>query len=159
MANLCPQQAQDSKKVRKLRKKMEQIKCWNTKTRGLYEKGKRKDIQSQRNRRWDSTRNWRFSEKYDGREIGNNKRRYEWNSLWMGASPRPIITKFSFYRDKEYAMTKVENLKGTGIGISHDYPKEIDVIHEKLYPVLKKAKQGKQSAFFKVDKLIINGQV
>ena len=44
-------------------------------------------------------------------------------------------------------------------GISHDYPKEIDVIHEKLYPVLKKAKQGKQSAFFKVDKLIINGQV
>ena len=45
------------------------------------------------------------------------------------------------------------------VGISHDYPKEIDVIHEKLYPVLKKAKQGKQSAFFKVDKLIINGQV
>ena len=29
----------------------------------------------------------------------------------------------------------------------------------KLYPVLKKAKQEKQSAFFKVDKLIINGQV
>lgn len=56
-------------------------------------------------------------------------------------------------------MSKVKNLKGTGIGISHDYPKEIDVIHEKLYPVLKKAKQGKQSAFFKVDKLIINGQV
>jgi len=50
-------------------------------------------------------------------------------------------------------------LKGTGIGISHDYPKEIDVIHEKLYPALKKAKQGNQSAFFKMNKLIINGQV
>ena len=62
--------------------------------------------------------------------------------------PRPIIAKFSFYQDKEYVMSKVKNLKGTGIGISHDYPKEIDVIHEKLYPVLKKAKQGKQSAFF-----------
>ena len=73
--------------------------------------------------------------------------------------PRPIIAKFSFYQDKEYVMSKVKNLKGTGIGISHDYPKEIDVIHEKLYPVLKKAKQGNQSAFFKVDKLIINGQV
>ena len=48
-------------------------------------------------------------------------------------------------------------LKGTKIGISHDYPKEIEAIHMKLYPVLKKAKQEKQSAFFKVDKLIING--
>ena len=73
--------------------------------------------------------------------------------------PRPIIAKFSFYQDKEYVMSKVKNLKGTGIGISHDYPKEMDVIHEKLYPVLKKVKQEKQSAFFKVDKLIINGQV
>ena len=75
------------------------------------------------------------------------------------AKIRPVVAKFSFYQDKEFVWSKVKNLKGTGIGISHDYPKEIDKIHEKLYPVLKKAKQGKQSAFFKVDKLIINGQV
>ena len=50
-------------------------------------------------------------------------------------------------------------MKGNGIGISNDYPKGIDVIHEKLNPVLKKAKEEKKSAFFKVDKLIINGQV
>ena len=47
----------------------------------------------------------------------------------------------------------------SGIGLSHDFPREIDMIHEKLYPVLKKAKKEKQSAFFQVDKLIINGQV
>ena len=41
----------------------------------------------------------------------------------------------------------------------HDYPKEIDDIHAKLYPVLKKAKREKQQTFFKVDKLIINGQL
>ena len=35
----------------------------------------------------------------------------------------------------------------------------MEAIHTKLYPLLKKAKQEKQSAFFKVDKLIINGQV
>ena len=35
----------------------------------------------------------------------------------------------------------------------------MEAIHTKLYPVLKKAKQEKQSAFFKVDKLITNGQV
>ena len=35
----------------------------------------------------------------------------------------------------------------------------MEAIHTKLYPVLKKAKQEKPSAFFKVDKLITNGQV
>ena len=71
---------------------------------------------------------------------------------------RPVIAKFSFYQDKEFVWSKVKNLKGTGIGILYDYPKEIDKIHEKLYPVLKKVKQGKQSAFSKVGKLTINGE-
>ena len=53
----------------------------------------------------------------------------------------------------------VKNLKGTKIGVTNDYPKEIDKIHETLYPVLKREKQAKQTAFFKVDKLIINGQI
>lgn len=75
------------------------------------------------------------------------------------SKPRPVIAKFSFYKDKEFVWSFVKNLKGTGIGISNDFPKEIDEIHERLYPVLKKAKQDQQSAFFKIDKLIINGQV
>ena len=75
------------------------------------------------------------------------------------SKPRPIIAKFSFYQDKEFVWSFVKNLKGTAIGIANDFPKEIDEIHQKLYPVLKKAKQNKQSAYFKVDKLIINGQV
>ena len=75
------------------------------------------------------------------------------------AKPRPIIAKFSFYQDKQFVWSSVKNLKNTGIGLSNDYPKEIDHIHGKLYPVLKNAKREKQQAFFKVDKLIINGQV
>jgi len=42
----------------------------------------------------------------------------------------------------------VKNLKGTKVGVANDYPREIDKIHETLYPVLKKAKQAKQKAFF-----------
>ena len=75
------------------------------------------------------------------------------------SKPRPIIAKFSFYQGKEFVWSFVKNLKGSAIGIANDFPKEIDEIHQKLYPVLKKAKQAKQSAYFKVDKLIINGQV
>ena len=52
-----------------------------------------------------------------------------------------------------------KNLKGTNIGFSDHFPKEIEEIHRKLYPVLKKAKQDKQKAFFNFDKLIINGQI
>ena len=73
--------------------------------------------------------------------------------------PRPIIAKFSFYQDKEFVWSFIKNLKGTAIGIANNFPKEIDKIYQKLYPILKKAKQAKQSAYFKVDKLIINGQV
>ena len=73
--------------------------------------------------------------------------------------PRGIIVKFSFYQDKEYVWSFVRNLKDSGIGMANDFPREIDKIHEKLYPVLKSAKKAKQKAYFKVDKLIINGQV
>ena len=75
------------------------------------------------------------------------------------SKPRPIIVKFSHYQDKEFVWSFVKNLKGTNIGIANDFPKEIEEIQSKLYPILKKAKSAKQSAFFKVDRLIINGQV
>ena len=75
------------------------------------------------------------------------------------SKPRPVIAKFSFYQDKQFVWSSIRKFKDTGIGLSHDYPKEIDEIHLKIYPLLKKAKREKQQAFFKVDKLIINGQV
>ena len=80
-----------------------------------------------------------------------------WQDTARSSKPRPIITKFSFYKDKEYGWSFVKNLKGSGIGIANDFPKEIDEIHQKLYPVLKEAKKTGQKASFKVDKLIISG--
>ena len=38
----------------------------------------------------------------------------------------------------------VKNLKGSGLGIANNFPKEIDEIHQKLYPVLKEAKKTGQ---------------
>ena len=58
-----------------------------------------------------------------------------------------------------YKNYLLKNLKGSNIAIANDYPKEIENIHKTLYPVLKKAKQEKNAAFFKVDRLIINGQI
>ena len=52
----------------------------------------------------------------------------------------------------------MKNLKVSDIGISENYPRQVD-IHKTLYPVLKKAKQEKKKAFFNFDKLIIDGQI
>ena len=74
--------------------------------------------------------------------------------------PRPIIiARFSFFQDKEFVWSFIKNLKGSNIAIANDYRKEIENIHKTLYLVLKKAKQEKNTAFFKVDRLIINGQI
>ena len=68
---------------------------------------------------------------------------------------RPVIARFSHYQDKEFVRSFYKNLKGTDIGISDDFPKEIEDIHKTLYPVLKKAKRDQQKAFFNFDKLVV----
>jgi len=40
-----------------------------------------------------------------------------------------------------------------------DFPKEVDEIRKKLYPVLKKAKRDQKTAFFNVEKRIIEKTV
>ena len=73
--------------------------------------------------------------------------------------PRPVIARFSFYQEKEFVRSFCKNLKGTDIGIAHDFPREIEEIHKTLYPVLKKAKREQQRAYFNFDKLIIDGRI
>ena len=73
--------------------------------------------------------------------------------------PRSIIARFSHYQDKELVHSFLKNLKGTDIGISDDFPREVEEIHKELYPVLKKAKRDQRKAFFNFDKLIIDGQI
>ncbi|XP_068749314.1 uncharacterized protein [Montipora capricornis] len=73
---------------------------------------------------------------------------------------RPIIAKVSQYQDKNFIKSFIKNLpKSSKYGISDDYPKEIDEIRKKLYSVLKAAKKEKKSAYFNVDKLIIDDQI
>ena len=73
--------------------------------------------------------------------------------------PRPVIARFSHYQDKEFVQSLYTNLNGTNIGFSDDFPKEVEDIHKAFYPVLKKAKQNEQRAYFNFDKLIIDGRI
>ena len=44
-------------------------------------------------------------------------------------------------------------------GVADDFPKEVDEIRKELYPVLKKTKRDHKTAFFNVEKLIIDKTV
>ncbi|XP_070552433.1 myosin-6-like [Ptychodera flava] len=57
------------------------------------------------------------------------------------ATPRPIIAKFNFYKDREVVRTSARNLRGTHFGISEDFPDEIRQVRKRLYPVMKAAKK------------------
>ena len=53
------------------------------------------------------------------------------------SGPRPIV-KLSTYQDKNFIKSFIKNLpKGSNIGISDGFPKEVDEMRKKLYPVLK----------------------
>ena len=74
--------------------------------------------------------------------------------------PRPIISKVSFFKDKQQIKSHIKHLpRGERFGVADDFPKEVDEIRRELYPVLKKAKRDKKTALFNVEKLIIDKAV
>ena len=74
--------------------------------------------------------------------------------------PRPIIAKVSFFKDKQQIKSHIKHLpREKRFGVADDFPKEVDEIRRELYPVLKKAKSDHKTAFFNVEKLIIDKAV
>ena len=70
--------------------------------------------------------------------------------------PRPIIVRLTDCHDKFFIKSFIKNLpRGTGFGISDDFPKEVDEVRKLLYPILKAAKREKKAAYFNVEKLIL----
>lgn len=171
VANMCSQTASGTEEMQNLNTEIQQLKCRNIKLEAYTRRESIKiynlqEIEGETPRDTENLVRAMMEEKMKISRVDMNEIRFERvhrlptrRNPRRSTNTRPVIAKFSFYQDKEFVWSKVKNLKGSKIGISHDYPKEIEAIHTKLYPVLKKAKQEKQSAFFKVDKLIINGQV
>ena len=73
--------------------------------------------------------------------------------------PRPIIAKFSFFKDKSYVLSKAPNLAGTNFGVFSDFPKEVVDIRKSLLPHLRAARKRGCKAKLVYDKLYIDGQL
>ena len=74
--------------------------------------------------------------------------------------PRPIVAKFTFYKDKELVRSEApKTLIGSPFGVNEQFPKEIEEKRKVLYQEAKIARQNKQNKVRLVrDKLYINGQ-
>lgn len=65
--------------------------------------------------------------------------------------PRPIIVRLTDFQDNLNFFIKsyIKNLpRGTGFGVSDDFPEEVDEVRKVLYPILKAAKREKKAAYF-----------
>ena len=77
------------------------------------------------------------------------------------ARPRPIVVKFTFYKDRELVRLSAPTmLSGTSFGISEQYPIEIEEKRRPLYQIAKKARENTENKVKLVrDKLYINGEL
>ena len=71
--------------------------------------------------------------------------------------PRPLIVRFHFYGDREAILNASSKLKGTGLYISEDFPKEIQAERRRLFPFFMAAKKkfGRQAVKLKKNKLVL----
>ncbi|CAB4011268.1 Hypothetical predicted protein [Paramuricea clavata] len=70
--------------------------------------------------------------------------------------PRAIVAKFNFFPDREKIRFNAKKLRGTKIGISEQFPEEIEKVRQTLYPEMRRAKAAKQRVRLVRDKLYIN---
>jgi ribA/ribD-fused uncharacterized protein len=75
-----------------------------------------------------------------------------------GSQTRPIIVKFSFFKDRELVWMQKKNLKGTSIFLKEDFPPEMEKRRSILLPVFLAAKKDKNlgKVNLVMDKLYIN---
>lgn len=75
------------------------------------------------------------------------------------AKPRPIIAKFTYFKDRQAIWINRMKLKDTNIILKEDFPHAIEERNMELLPIFKAAKRNKElSVSLVTDKLFINNQ-
>ena len=81
---------------------------------------------------------------------------------------RPIIVKFPFFKDRDKILRRFRELRKQddfngqtygGIRVVEDFPERIRRQRTLLYPFLKQSLESNKSAYFSLDKLVIDGTV
>ena len=74
---------------------------------------------------------------------------------------RPIIVKFSSFKDREKVWASKKKLSGSNYNVSEDFPIEIRNERKLLFPIVKvlKTHSSVTEVFIKVNKLFVNGKM
>lgn len=71
---------------------------------------------------------------------------------------RPIVCRFTNFKERERVRSVASELKGTRYGISEQFPKEINDRRKALWPYFQEAKKQKKKAVFRRDRLFVEGR-
>ena len=98
--------------------------------------------------------------------------------LFSKTSPRPIIVKFSYFKDKELVLKsyrekrkaqqdsdQIGDVEGGAdenaqrpVRVSEDFPVRVTKARTNLYPFMKSAQDNEKEAYLRYDKLVVEGQ-
>ena len=71
--------------------------------------------------------------------------------------PRPIVAKFSTYKDRELVRKQApKTLKGSNFWVQEQFPPEIEQRRKALYPVMKEERKKNNKVNLVKDRLFIN---
>lgn len=73
--------------------------------------------------------------------------------------PRPIIATFDDFRDRELVRSSAHRLKGSSLGVSEQYPPNVQRARKRLVPILRQAKRQRLKAVLIKDKLYIENEL
>jgi len=74
------------------------------------------------------------------------------------ASPRPIVAKFTYFKDRESVRRSGYKLKGTNFGINEQFPDEIEKKRRDLYPLMRHFRKENKRVVLVRDKLFVDGR-
>jgi len=72
--------------------------------------------------------------------------------------PRPIVAKFSYFKDREAVRRSGYKLKGTLFGINEQFPEEIEETRRQLYPIASHFRKQKKRVVLVRDRLFVDGK-
>lgn len=73
-------------------------------------------------------------------------------------TPKPIVAKFSFFKDREAVRRSGFKLKGTNYGIHEQFPEDVERKRRELYALVRRFRKNNRRTVLVRDRLFVDGR-